>query len=215
MAHLGDGEDGYALEAEAISELYDALGFAREGDEDEEIVLARRLIDGVELLAPCDLIDEDVVVDEEPLHLLHDIRLDIAGGIGKDAVRLADEAARTRVVAPHEFAPCLIIEAAERGSNIFCGHGICRLLHAHDRFHLTEAVKAELLCESHDGCTRHGARTREFVDGRAARRCTVALDVPPDAPIRVAEVAQMGIDSFCELHGILPPLHRHFIFIIS
>ena len=123
VSHLRDREDGHALEIQSVGELYNALGFTRERDEDKEVILPRRLVDGVEFLASCNLVDEDVVVDEETLHFLHDVRLHIAGGVGKDAVCFADEAARARVVAPHELAPRLIVEAAERGDDIALGQG--------------------------------------------------------------------------------------------
>ena len=209
VLHLRDGEKRHALEVQFLGELLDALGLARKRDEDEEIVRPRRLIDGIELLAPCNLADEDIVVEEEALELLHDVRLHIARSVGKDAVRLVDEAARAAIVACHEFAPRLVVELAQRCQDVAVGLSALFEFHLEHRLHLAEAIEAELLREAHDGSARNGAEPREVMDGGAAGRLLVALDEAPDALVGIAEFVQVEIDALGKLH-IAPLLSSVF-----
>ena len=155
---------------------------------------------GVEFLAAADFENQDVVIEEQTLELLHDVALDVARSVGVDAVRLVDELARGVEVARHELLARLDVEIAEVFEDVVVIDLACRLLHLEDGLELAETVEAELLCEAHDGRRGDGAVARELVDGDVAHVRAMRDDILPDDHVRGVEVGFVLVDDFIQLH---------------
>ena len=143
-----------------------------------------------------------MVVKEEPLELLYHIALHIAGGKGKDPVRLMNQAAGTVKIALEYLVRCLAVKILQFLQHIPLSINQWGLLYLQHRLQIPKAVKAQLLGEPDNGGAGHRAGLGQLMDRDMAHLPAVLNNIFPNGKICFPQLLQMLVDDFFQSHGL-------------